>query len=130
MLLTPNFSLSFSLRAILLRPRGRNIERYSVQINKPPNQPTKTCQNNTVLLTPFTANNSVNPVVVNAETISKYNVEIVKFGNNLVKGSIKRIGKNGKLIITINNWLLMGDDFPRFRLAKAKNIEINNINKP
>ena len=69
-------------------------------------------------------------MVVNAETISKYNVEIVKFGNNLVKGSIKRIGKNGKLTITINNWLLIGDDFPRFRLAKAKNIEINNINKP
>ena len=130
MLLTPNFSLSFSLRAILLRPRGRNIERYNVQINNPPNQPTKTCQNNTVLETPFTANNSVNPVVVKAETISKYNVEIVKFGNNLIKGSTKRIGKNGKLTITIDNWLLMGDDFPRFRLAKAKNIEINNINKP
>ena len=55
---------------------------------------------------------------------------MVKFGNNLINGSAKRVGKIGKLKITINNWLLMGDDFPRFKLAKAKKIEINNINKP
>ena len=115
---------------ILFIPRELKIAKYKVHIKTPPNQATKTCQNNTVELICSTIYSPVKPVVVNADTISKYNEWASKVGNSFSNGSIKKIGKIKKLDITISNWLRIGEDFALFKLATAKKNEISNINKP
>ena len=72
----------------------------------------------------------VKPVVVKAETISKYKVCLSNSGNNDNNGKVKISGKMIKLEIATKIWLRIGDDKALLKLAKAKNKEINKINNP